>query len=143
MSRTFTITPRNVLAATHTVFEHIKRGLEVGNVVVTLDREKRSNDQNSLLWALLADVSEQVVWHGQKINPEGWKHILSAAWKQQTTYPGIGGGIVMFGQSTSKLSKKNFSDLIEVIYWFGAEQGVRWSAPSMAIFETYREAQEK
>lgn len=31
------------------------------------------------------------------------------------------------GQRTSTMSKRTFSDLVELIYAFGAERGVRWS----------------
>lgn len=89
---------------------------------------KRSRDQNSLLWANLQDVAEQVEWHGQYLTKENWKDIFSASLKQQKVVPGLDGGFVVCGQSTSKMTKSEFSDLLELIHAFGAEHGVRFGA---------------
>jgi hypothetical protein len=43
--------------------------------------------------------------------------------------PAEDGGMVPIGFRTSELSKKEFADLIEVVYAFGARQGVEWSEP--------------
>lgn len=138
---TYTITKDNVLTMTQTLAAFIRDAVTRGNVVCTLSREKRTVDQNALLWAVLTDISKQVVWHGQRLSPEDWKWILSAAWKGQKVLPGIDGGLVLCGVSTSKLNKADFSDLVEIIYAFGSENDVRWSDKSTATFEQYREAQ--
>lgn len=95
-------------------------------LVLTVESEKRTGDQNRLLWAALSDVAEQVEWHGMKLEPEDWKHVFSAGLKKQRAVPGIDGGFVVLGQSTSKMSKAEFSELIELIYAFGAERGVKF-----------------
>jgi hypothetical protein len=95
--------------------------------VVTIQEATRTLDQNSKLWPMLGDVSKQVEWYGSKMNSEEWKDVFSAALKKQKVVPGIDGGFVVCGQSTSKMGKKEFSDLIELIYAFGAERGVVWS----------------
>lgn len=138
---THIVTKTNILTMMQTFWAFLSDAVKRGDVTVTFSRGKRTNDQNRLLWAVLTDVSNHVIWHGQKLTPDEWKHILSAAWKGQKVLPGIDGSLVVFGQSTSKLNKADFSDLIEVIYAFGAEQGVRWTDESMAVFEKYREAQ--
>lgn len=94
---------------------------------------KRNNDQNAKLWALLSDVSEQVEWYGKQMTPEDWKHVFSAGLRKLTVVPSLdGSGFVALGMSTSRLSKREFSDLIELIYAFGSERGVRWTEPEMA-----------
>ena len=96
---------------------------------VTVDfSDGRTLDQNSLLWAALTDISQQVEWHGQKLVPEDWKQILTAAMmeEKQRAVPGINGGIVFLGTSTSRMSKKQLSDLMEVIYHFGATNNVKF-----------------
>jgi len=100
-------------------------------------REGRSIDQNARLWATLKDVSDQVNWYGQMLSPEDWKHVFSAALEKQKLVPGIDGGFVMCGISTSKMSKQKFSDLLEIINAFGAEQGVKWSDPALEAFAEY------
>lgn len=104
-------------------------------LIVKIEERTRSNDQNAKLWAMLNDISNQVVWYGKKLNTESWKHVFSAALKKQETVPGIDGGFVILGQSTSKMKVSEFKDLIELIYAFGAEQGVDWSEESKLAHE--------
>lgn len=92
--------------------------------VVTLAEPTRTLDQNSLLWPLLTEVSKQVDWYGNKLTADEWKDVFSAALKKQKVVPGLDGGFVVCGQSTSRMSKREFSDLVELIYAFGAERGV-------------------
>lgn len=87
----------------------------------------RTLEQNAKLWAMLTDVSEQVNWHGQKLTPEDWKHVFSAALNQQRVVPNIDStGFVVLGQSTSKMTVRQMADMIELINAFGAERGVRF-----------------
>jgi hypothetical protein len=94
--------------------------------------DRRSTDQNELLWALLGDVSRQVQWvvNGEKtfMNSIDWKDVFSAALrKYQRVAIGIEGGVVFLGMHTSKMTKAEFSDLIELILSFGNEHGVKWN----------------
>jgi hypothetical protein len=92
---------------------------------VKISEKTRSVSQNAHLWAVLSDISEQVDWYGQKLSAEDWKHILSASLlREQRMAPGINGGFVVLGQSTSKMTKAEFSDLLELAYAFGSEKGV-------------------
>jgi hypothetical protein len=94
--------------------------------VVTVKEGTRTTDQNARLWALLNDISEQVEWYGEYLNPEDWKHIFSASLKKQRAVQGIDGGFVVLGQSTSRMGKKEFGDLMTIIEAFGAERGVKF-----------------
>lgn len=102
---------------------------------VTIQEDTRSLAQNRMLWACLHDVSQQVVWYGRKMDAESWKHVFSAALKQQETVPGINGGFVVLGQSTSKMRVSEMRDLITIIHVFGAEQNVRFSDESARAAE--------
>ena len=93
-------------------------------MMVVVQEKTRTLDQNALLWPLLSAVSSQVVWHGAKLSPDEWKDVFTAALKRQKVVPGIDGGFVVCGTRTSKMPKSEFSDLIELIYSFGAERGV-------------------
>ena len=95
--------------------------------IVEIKEPNRSLEQNSKLWSLLHDLSVQVNWHGNKLTEENWKDILSASLKRQKVVPGIDGNFVVLGQRTSKMNKKDFSELLELTYAFGAQQGVTWS----------------
>ncbi|EGT4280900.1 recombination protein NinB [Cronobacter malonaticus] len=105
------------------------------DLIVEVKQRTRSLDQNRRLWATLRDVSEQVVWHGAKLNSEDWKHIFTAALKGQRSAPGINGGFVVLGQSTSKMRVSEFSELLELIHAFGAERDVRWSEDAQEAIE--------
>jgi hypothetical protein len=77
------------------------------------------------MYAMLEEVSRQVEWYGQKLSKYDWKDMFTASLRKgQRTAPGIDGGFVVFGEHTSQMSKVDFSDLIELIYAFGAEHGV-------------------
>ncbi len=89
---------------------------------------KRTLIQNALLWALLSDLAEQTDWHGMKLAPEEWKDLLSAGLTKSKVVPNIeGNGFVILGQRTSKMGKREFGDLLELVHAFGAERGVRFS----------------
>lgn len=97
-------------------------------VVVRKYKSSRSLDQNAAMWPLLEDLSKQVNWYGNKLAKEEWKDVMTAGLKKQRAVPGVYGGLVVLGSSTSKMDKKTFSDLIELILNFGAQQGVKFTA---------------
>lgn len=121
------------------VYELVGKGLAGGPVVVTLGREKRTKSMNAKMWPMLQDVSNQVDWYGCKPTPDEWKHIFTAALHKQATYPGIDGGFVVCGYSTSRMTKRPFSELIELMYAFGADKGVKWYEKSEALAVEYAE----
>lgn len=92
--------------------------------VVEVKPLTRTIQQNDLMWALLTEISNQVVWHGQKLTPDNWKDVLTAALKRQSVVPGIDGGFVVLGQRTSKMSVKELNEVIDLAYAFGAQNGV-------------------
>lgn len=94
--------------------------------VVEVKPKTRTLEQNAKLWALLNDIASQVEWHGQKLVAEDWKNIFSASLKQQRAVPGLDGGLVVLGQSTSKMTIREMSDLMEIAMAFAAERRVRF-----------------
>jgi hypothetical protein len=95
---------------------------------VRVKEPTRSLDQNSRMWALLADISQQVEWYGKRLTPEDWKHVFSASLRKLTVVPNLDGtGFVALGLSTSRMSKRELGDLMTLIEAFGAERGVEWS----------------
>ena len=96
---------------------------------LSVTKETRSSAQNARMWAMLQDVADQVEWHGRRLSKEDWKHIFSASLKKQDAVPGIDGGFVVLGQSTSKMTAGEMGDLMTLMEAFGAEHGVRFSAP--------------
>ena len=103
----------------------------LGKVVIVQD-PTRTLEQNALMWAMLADISAQVDWYGQKLTSEEWKDVFSAALKRQKVVPGLDGGFVVCGQRTSKMTKGEMSDLVELMSAFCADRGVKLTAPEWA-----------
>jgi len=104
------------------------------SVRVRIDEKKatRSLAQNEKMWAVLTDISRQVQWPVdgamQFIEPEDWKHVLSAGLKRhQRVAQGVDGGFVILGQRTSQMSIGEMCELIELAQAFGVEHGVSWS----------------
>jgi hypothetical protein len=94
---------------------------------LTIRKEKRSNEQNRLMWAALTDIAKQVDWHGTKLSAEDWKHLITASLKKQRVVPGIDGGLVALGSSTSKMTKEEMSEVLECALAFGASNGVTFN----------------
>jgi len=92
---------------------------------VTISEPTRTLEQNSRLWPSLTEISEQVEWYGKKLTPEDWKHVFTSSLKKMEVVPNLEGtGFVALGLSTSRMTKRELSDLLELIYSFGAEKGV-------------------
>jgi hypothetical protein len=111
------------------VWQQLKAMLMAGHrMVVEVKPETRSLEQNARLWAMLTDISNQVDWYGQRLTKEEWKDVFSAAMKRTKVVPGLDGGFVVCGQSTSKMTRAEMSDMQQLMEAFGAERGVRFSA---------------
>jgi hypothetical protein len=112
----------------------IKTHLTAGQVLeVEIRPERRNTEQNSLMWATLSEIARQVDWHGQHLSKEEWKDVLSASLKRQKVVPGVDGGFVVLGSSTSKMTKGEMSELIELAYAFGATHGVEFAEVTSAV----------
>lgn len=103
---------------------------------------KRTTSQNRKLWPMLADVANhcQLCINGQmaKASPEDWKEVFTASLKrEQRMAQGIDGGLVILGARTSRMRKAEFSELIELIYAYGAQHGVEWSEPALAEYQKW------
>lgn len=88
----------------------------------------RTLEQSARMWAMLNEISKQVEWYGRKLDSESWKHVFSSSLRKMDVVPNLDGtGFVALGLSTSKMSKKELSDLMTIIEAFGSEHGVVWS----------------
>ncbi len=99
-------------------------------------KSTRTTDQNKMLWSILTDLSKQLPWPVDGVSglltPEEWKDILTAGLrKEQRVAAGIDGGWVMLGQRTSKMTKAELSDLMELAWAVGARHEIKWSPTSL------------
>lgn len=124
------INPVQAHQAMATAWRHAEAWLMAGHrLTLEVRPEKRSDAQNRRLWAMLTDISRQVDWYGQKLTSEEWKDVLSASLKRTKVVPGLDGGFVVCGQSTSRMTRAEMCELQELIEAFGAQQGVKFRAP--------------
>ena len=87
----------------------------------------RSLEQNARMWAMLKDISEQVIWYGRKLDSEAWKHIFSSSLRKLDVVPNLDGtGFVALGAETSKMTKSELSDLMMLIETFGIERNIKF-----------------
>lgn len=115
-------------SAINAINVRLQHGLDT---VVTLKDPTRSLEQNALMWELLGKLAKQKQWPVdgklQYIGADDWKEILTAGLKKsQRVAQGADGGFVMLGSRTSKMSKRDMSELVEFIYAFGGEHGVEF-----------------
>jgi hypothetical protein len=76
------------------------------------------------MWAMLADISKQVDWYGEKLSAEDWKDVFTAALRKCRVVPGLDGGFVVLGLRTSAMTKQEMTNLLELMGAFAAEKGV-------------------
>ena len=124
-------------------YQLITNGLAGGAVEIAIRRheEGRSAQQNNKAWAMYTDIANQLTWHGEKLEKEDWKILLTNEWKPQSIIPAISGGFCVLNAKTSKAKKDEMADLIEIVYSFGSSHGVVWSEPAIACYAEYKEAQ--
>lgn len=96
---------------------------------VEFKESKRTDDQNRRMWAMLTELARQVEWpkgSGMKLSADDWKLIMmDALGHEMRMVPNANmNGYVNLGRSSSKLTKSEFSDLMEIITEFGIRNGV-------------------
>lgn len=101
---------------------------------VEFKASKRTIAQSDKMWAMLTQVARQAPWDGKKLRPADWRDLFIDALKRDLrVVPTLdGSGVLSLGRSTSDLSKVEMSDLIELIYAFGANHGVVFQEPGGA-----------
>jgi hypothetical protein len=100
------------------------------DAVVTIREATRNADQNAKLWAMLSDISRAKP-EGRAWVPETWKAAFMHSLGHQVQFcEGLdGSGPFPLGFRSSRLSKRQFADLITVVQEYGDRHGVQWSEP--------------
>ena len=97
------------------------------DAVVRISPPKRSLEQNARLWAMLSDVARAKP-EGREHIPEIWKSLFMSACGHAVAFePGLDGRPFPVGFRSSRLDKRQMSDLMEFIAAWGSERGVTWS----------------
>jgi hypothetical protein len=87
---------------------------------------KRSLDSNRYYWAVLGDISEQVV-PGKAYEPSIWHEYLRALFLPERMVELPDGSIKMLEPSTSELNQSSFSEYVEKVVKWALEHDVRFS----------------
>jgi len=96
------------------------------NAVVRISPERRSDDQNAKMWAMLSDISRAKP-DGRVHTPDVWKALFMSACGHEVQFlMGLDGNPFPAGFKTSKLRKDQMADLITFIAEYGDRHGVRW-----------------
>jgi hypothetical protein len=97
------------------------------NSVVKISPLTRSSEQSNKMWGLIEDVMNAMP-EGRQHTKEVWKAIFMNALGHETAFAmGINNEIFPIGFKSSQLSVRQMSDLIEMIYSYGAKHNVKWS----------------
>lgn len=98
--------------------------------VMTVKPARRTLSQNDRFWAMVGDISRAKP-EGRDYPPEIWRSLLmaEAGFKPIFEHSLDGQGVVPIGYKSSRLSKAEFSDLIEAAFAYGSRFGVVWSGP--------------
>lgn len=97
---------------------------------VIVQEPGRTLDQNAALWPLLDAFARQLQWpvNGkmQSLAADEWKAILTAGFRKEQgrLAAGLDGGVVMLGSSTSTMTKREFGEFLEFLFYVAAERGI-------------------
>jgi hypothetical protein len=97
---------------------------------VTIKEPTRTLEQNALLHALLTPISKQCKYLGHLRSVDFWRGLFVSGWEIATgrkpeIVPGLEGEFLNIRQSTTTMSKRDLSSLVEYIEAWAAMHGVR------------------
>jgi len=92
---------------------------------------QRSVEQNDRMWAMLTDICTQHTFNGRKYTTDEAKVVfMHACGREIEILPSLDGKtFIPYGQSSSDLSVQEMADLIDLMFAWGAENGIQWSDP--------------
>lgn len=101
-----------------------------------LKAARRTLPQNAKMWVLLNQISQQIGWDSQdgrgvrRLTPEAWKLLFLTHLRREGEHDLVqnidGDGWIDLNMSTSDMTKEEMSNLIEIVYQFGANHNVRF-----------------
>ncbi len=97
---------------------------------VTIEEPKRGLAQNAAYHAALADIAEQLPWHGKTLSVLIWKRLTMASWlrekgEQPELIPALdGNGFDVIFEHSADLTVPEMSELLDWTLAFGTQNGV-------------------
>ena len=87
-------------------------------------RQRRSSEQNKLLWVLLHEISESIKPMGQQHSAESWLMYFKSKFLGADDIRLPDGKVVVRPFSSSELDKPEFADFLDQIQAWAAERGI-------------------
>ena len=124
MKRTFTITGRRVCEHAIAAIRTAPLGYRV-----TLEEPSRSREQNDALHPRVREIAKTVQFGGEWLNEYEWRTLLVSGWMKATgkdprVVQGLEGEPVALRISSRRLSKVEFSELLEWVDAWAASHGI-------------------
>lgn len=124
-------TPEGVDLALQQLYQDAKAYLEDPSnkekgVSITLrSMDWITHQQMKLVGVICGEIASQITWHGQKLSKDDVRHMgVAALRKDQRLITAIDGGVILLGGSSRELNRKECGELIELLYSWGAREGV-------------------
>jgi hypothetical protein len=95
-------------------------------MVLEIKASKRSLEQNRYYWAILGDISEQVV-PGRDYEPSIWHEYLRGLFLPERMIELPDGSLKMLEPSTAELKRDEFTQYLEKVIRFAIEHDVVFS----------------
>ena len=121
--------------------DHAIQQIKAANVgdVVTIGPETRSKEQNDKMWVLIKDLQYCLPFLRPFTRDEVKAKLMDLAFDECKMLPKLdGSGEFPYNHRSSLLNKKQFRDLIEIIYMYGARHDVQWSEKSQSLIDEWR-----
>jgi hypothetical protein len=116
------------------VFEMLRRGSRWGVVVTVAYLNTLTWKQMKALNAHCGDLERQAKWHGRPLSKDSWRHLFVAGYRNDsTTVPNFrGDGFIVLGGSSRDLTRREFSDVMQMIEEWGRDHDppIQWSDPA-------------
>lgn len=82
-------------------------------------KDRITEEQRRLLNGICGDLARQVVWHGNRLHKDDWRHLLAGTALGWRMVPGINlghgaPGFVFLGGSSLSLTKQQATDAIQM-----------------------------
>lgn len=123
MTKTFVLRDQTVLDRCVAYIRSVFGGEELWAVLIVPADRKRTLEQNDKLHAMFGRLANEALLHGRRGPPVSWKAWCLVTLGYVDTYTDLETGqLVAVPASTSKMSVKQMSELIEGVYRLAAEE---------------------
>jgi hypothetical protein len=106
-------------------------GADPNTAVSFISPDKRTLEQNAMMWACLTEIAEAMPWDDQWLPPDDWKQLFLADMAKGARMVKAldGRGYVNLNTSSSNLRVREFGELLDAIHKFAAAHGIALQAP--------------